>query len=151
MGLRLGRGPRRFQFSDGGLMQLVCVPPSDVPSVLPSVVDMLRPALTRTRLGSWEALERNVLAGRALLWLAWDGARIVAAAATELQQCEGGSVCVIAACGGRGAPQWLPLLEQIEGYAKAEGCRAVRFFGRAGWLRRLRRYQQVAVVAEVQF
>lgn len=131
-------------------VQLVCVSPSDASAVLPSVAGMLRPALTRTRLGSWDALQRNILAGRALLWLAWDGSQIAAAAVTELAECEGGSVCVIVACGGRDAVRWLPLLEQIEGYARAEGCRSVRFFGRVGWLRRLQRYQQVGVVAEVK-
>jgi hypothetical protein len=30
--------------------------------------------------------------------------------------------------------RWLPLVDQIETYARAEGCRRVRIFGRKGWL-----------------
>ena len=130
-------------------MALLCVPPATVTAVLPAVADMLRSATARTRLGSFADIERSLVDGRALLWLAWDGSQIAAVAATELQPCDGGLVCTITACGGRNASEWLPLLDGIEAYAKGEGCRAVRFFGRTGWLRKLPRYQQVGIVAEM--
>jgi hypothetical protein len=128
---------------------LVCVPPADVPRAMPLAADMLRSAMTRTQLGSFDALSANLITGRALLWLAWDGTQVVAAAATELAECDGSLVCTLTACGGRNPTGWIPLLRQIEVYAKAEGCRSLRFFGRRGWLRLLPRYRQVAIVAEV--
>jgi hypothetical protein len=30
--------------------------------------------------------------------------------------------------------RWLPLIDGIETYARAEGCTRVRIFGRKGWL-----------------
>lgn len=38
--------------------------------------------------------------------------------------------------------RWLPLIDQIEIYARAEGCRRVRIFGRKGWLRALEGFEQ---------
>jgi hypothetical protein len=38
------------------------------------------------------------------------------------------------ACGGSDMKRWLPLIDQIETYARAEGCRRVSIFGRKGWL-----------------
>jgi hypothetical protein len=44
--------------------------------------------------------------------------------------------------------QWLPLIAGIEKYAKAEGCKALRIFGREGWLRALDGYQKRAIVID---
>jgi hypothetical protein len=57
-------------------------------------------------------------------------------------------VCVIIACGGIDMPRWLPLIEGIEKYARAEGCAAVRIVGRKGWARVLPDYRVHRVVLE---
>ena len=44
--------------------------------------------------------------------------------------------------------RWLPLLEGIENYAKAEGCRNVRIFGRKGWHRVLDGYRQTYAILD---
>jgi hypothetical protein len=38
--------------------------------------------------------------------------------------------------------RWLPLIEQIEAYAKREGCMRVRIYGRKGWSRVLKNYEE---------
>jgi len=62
---------------------------------------------------------------------------VEAAVATALVDTEAGRVCVITLCAGHDMRRWLPLLAGIEAYAKAEGCRRLRIFGRKGWLQLL--------------
>jgi hypothetical protein len=81
------------------------------------------------------------------LWLAWSG-RIDAAATTILTQTDTRKVCVLTACGGRDMRRWLELLEQIEAYARAEGCSRIRIFGRKGWQRMLENYHVSNIVLE---
>jgi hypothetical protein len=143
-------GPR------GHAPQLVCVPPAQAAAIWPHVRELIRAAMRRGGLSSFRPVEANVLAGDALLWLAWDGERIQAAAVTELHATEWRKACVIVACGGRGPRSgsgagmtaWLPLLAGIETYARAAGCACVRIMGRKGWARALPTYRTTRIVLE---
>ncbi len=73
---------------------------------------------------------------------------IEAAAAVILINSEIGKVCIIAVCGGGDIKRWLPLIDQIEAYAKHEGCVRVRINGRKGWLRVLEGYEERHVIME---
>jgi hypothetical protein len=92
------------------------------------------------------------LTGKSLLWLAisrsCDNPAIDAVATTRLELTDPGRVCVITACEGKNMTRWLPLIDGIEAYAKAEGCLCVRIFGRKGWLRVLEGYRQAHVIIE---
>jgi len=83
-----------------------------------------------------------------LLWIAWNGAAIEAAASTSLQQTDAGRICVITACAGMDMARWLPLIRGIEAYAEQEGCRCVRIFGRRGWSRVLDGYEQTYAIID---
>src|SRR5438045_2890293 len=115
--------------------ELVCVDPKQVSEVWPHVSSFLRGACCRTGLNVFSDIEADILAGRSLLWVAWNGRAIESAAATILINSESGKVCIITVCGGRNMERWLPLIGQIEGYARREGCARVRIYGRKGWLR----------------
>ena len=54
----------------------------------------------------------RLLAGRSLLWMAWNGRTVESAAATILINSETGKVCVITACGGSDMKRWLPLIDR---------------------------------------
>jgi hypothetical protein len=127
--------------------QLVCVDPSRVGSVWPRVAPLLKAAITRTNLDRFDEIERDVLSGRGLLWLAWSD-HVEAAATTILTETDAQRVCILTACGGRDMKRWLPLLETIEAYAKAEGCDRLRLFGRRGWQRMLQNYRVSNVILE---
>ncbi len=122
--------------------QLVCVDPDHVREVWPLVAPLIQRAIVTTGLSAFASIERDILLGASLLWLAWDGSVIEAAAATSLQQTDAGKVCIITACAGTGMTRWLPLIGGIEAYARAEGCRCVRIFGRRGWGRVLDGYEE---------
>jgi hypothetical protein len=145
----------------GATPRLICVPPDNAAAIWPHVRALIHAAMKRGDLSAFRPVEANVLAGDALLWLAWDpGAeRIAAAAVTELHATEWRKVCVIVACGapsGRSRPSsramgmaaWLPLLAGIETYARAAGCASVRIMGRKGWARALPTYRTTRIVLE---
>jgi len=132
--------------------ELACVDPDQVALIWPQVAPRLRQAILRTGLSAFADVEHDVLNGFALLWLAMsreDAAfAIDAVATTRLEQTDAGKVCVIVACEGKARRRWLPLIRGIEAYAKAEGCRSVRIFGRRGWQRVLDGYAQTHVIIQ---
>lgn len=128
--------------------ELVCVDPQRIREIWLHVSPLLRAACRRTGLNAFSDIEADVLAGRSLLWVAWDGHAVEAAAATVLINSEIGKVCVITVCGGSGMKRWLPLIGQIENYAKNEGCTRVRIYGRKGWLRVLDDYEQKHIIMD---
>ncbi len=89
-------------------------------------------------------VEKDVLAGHSLLWLAYQDPIVHAAATTQLVN----GVCEIVACGGENLSQFLPLLTDLEQYARDEKCRSMRIIGRKGWVRILKNYKQKAVILE---
>lgn len=131
-----------------GKCEAVCVDPKKVDEVWPHVRHFIQEALKRGDLGLFESLEADVLWGDALLWLAWDDPNIEAAAVTQLVRTEQGTVCMIHACGGSRHRRWIGLIEKIEAYAKAEGCKATRLMGRRGWQRVLKNYSETKVILE---
>lgn len=122
---------------------LICVDPKRIHEFWPHARELILSALRRTDLGDPLDLEYDVLNGDQLLWIAFDGT-LKAAATTHLAN----NVCVITACGGSDMNEWLPMLDGIEQYAKFEGCRCVRIFGRKGWARVLKNYDQKHVIME---
>jgi hypothetical protein len=139
----------RAKIRDPGVTpRLVCVPSDRAAAVWPHVRALIHAAMKRGDLSSFRPVEAAVLAGDALLWLAWDGTRIQAAAVTELHATEWRKVCVLVACGGAGVNRWIALLDGIEAYARAAGCAAVRIMGRKGWMRLLGDYRVKRIVLE---
>jgi hypothetical protein len=130
--------------------KLICIDPARIGEFWPYARELIRQALLRADLDAFAPLEAALLGGGShiLLWIAWDGTRIAAAAVTELQLTMRRKVCVILACGGRDMPRWLPLIAGIEKYALAESCAAVRIIGRKGWARVLPQYREHRVILE---
>lgn len=124
-------------------IDLLCVDPKEVHQIWPYAGAMIRAAIERTDLSDFADIERDVLSGDQLLWLAVSD-RIEAAATTHLSR----NVCTLTACSGHHRERWLPLFAQIEKYAKDEGCKAMRIYGRRGWERVLDGYHVEHVVLE---
>lgn len=93
-------------------------------------------------------IESGLLNGPDLLWLAWDGKEILAAAVTSLGIVNNEKICTIVACGGEGWTRFGHLIEGLEKFAKDEGCKRVRINGRPGWQRALSGYRIAQVVIE---
>lgn len=129
-------------------VELVPVDPPLVKDIWPHARALIENAIVRTGLCNFEDIEREVLSGLQLLWLAWNGTAIEAAAVTQLVLIGDRKVCIIVACGGQGRKRWLPLIGGIEQFARNEGCRAVRIIGRKGWQRILADYRANYVVMD---
>lgn len=124
-------------------VDLVCVDPKEVSQIWTYAGPMIRVAIERTDLSDFADIEKAVLAGDQLLWLAISD-KIEAAATTHLSR----NVCTLTACSGHQRERWLPLFARIEKYAKNEGCHTLRIFGRRGWERVLDGYRVEHVVLE---
>jgi hypothetical protein len=128
--------------------ELICIDPARVAEFWPHVRGLILGAIKRTGLSSSADVEASILSGGSLLWIAWNGARIEAAASTRIAMTDSGKVCTLVACGGGDRRRWMPMLGKLEIYAKAEGCSRVRIFGRKGWTRVLKNYAVKHVVLE---
>jgi hypothetical protein len=129
------------------LPDLICVDPARVDEIWPHVRDRLRAAINRTELSNFEDLEADVFAGMQLVWIAWNGAEIMAVATTQLVKPHD-KVCVLTACSGYDRDRWLPLFARIEQYARDEGCTKMRIYGRKGWQRVLDGYRVEHIILE---
>jgi hypothetical protein len=128
--------------------QLICIDPAQAHEFWPHVAPLIKAAMEKGRLSSFTDVEHSVRNGNALLWLAWNGEKIKAAAVTELGHANGEKFCTIVACGGHDRAQWLPLLPQLEAYGRAEGCAGMRIYGRRGWRKLLPAYRTTRVLLE---
>ena len=129
-------------------VELVCVDPARVAEIWPHVAHLIRRAMERGGTGDFGEVARKVMRGDALLWLAWDGARVIAAAVTELTAVGAVKTCTILACGGDGFCRFGHLLARLEDFARAEGCKRMRICGRPGWRRRLAGYRLKKIIIE---
>lgn len=123
---------------------LVCVNPKRIDEIWPHAKHLIRSAIDKTGLSQFDDIERDILDGKQLLWLAWNGESIEAAATTQLIR----PVCVLTACAGHDRERWLPLFAKIETYAKDEDCSTMRIIGRKGWERVLDGYRVEHVILE---
>ncbi len=122
-------------------VEAICVDPATVAQIWPRVSGVIYAAMKRGGLGSFAAVEKSVLGGRMLLWLAVgrqdEKERIKAACVTALEQSEWHNARAIVACSGNDVHDWIGLLARIEDFARAEACDSVRIYGRVGWIRLL--------------
>lgn len=132
------------------MIDLVCVNPADVHLIWPQAKGLIRAAIEKTDLSDFSDVEYDVLSGDQLLWLAISD-HIEAAATTHLIKTRGRPVLIVTACSGAQRERWLPLFAKIEKYAKDEGCKCVRLYGRKGWERVLNGYRVEHVILERQF
>ncbi len=131
-------------------MQAVCVDPAKIRQFWPLARDMIRDAMQRAKITDFEDVERDILSGdsHTLLWLAWNTRQILAAAVTQTEIINSDRYCTILGCGGSGKDGWMHLIGDLETFAKNEGCKSMRIWGRRGWERELPTYKVNRVMLE---
>ncbi len=96
----------------------------------------------------------DLQAGEMQLWLVVEGMgsgaeTIKAAVLTDIKPYASGmKVCTIWLVVGEAARSWIALRNEIEDWARQEGCESVEIVGRKGWGRLLDDYEQISVVYE---
>lgn len=78
--------------------------------------------------------------GSCQLWAVWEGGQERAAVVTELERAPGKMLAVISVLGGKGMRRWLPLIAEIEDWARKNGATEIQIRGRKGFERVLQRY-----------
>ncbi len=132
-----------------GGCDLVCVGPTYVEILWPRVRGLVESTFWRGRSeGDIDTVFADLMHQRALLWIVWDGRKILAALVTKLIRESQGLVCLITACAGIELRRWKHVISDIEAFAKAEGCFCVRMEGRRGWKRILPDYQEAWFIFE---
>jgi hypothetical protein len=130
--------------------QAICVDPQFVETLFPQIKHHLQAAREAHGLEFHaDATLADLKNKDMLLWLPVCGAEIFGACTTQLIKGDGGElICLILGLGGAGMKQWLHLIEDIEQYARDEGCARMRIEGRRGWQRALPEYQRTGVILE---
>lgn len=130
---------------------ILCVAPEMVDATWPHVVGFIEAAFENDRGDdSAELVLEELRAQLSLLWVAWDGNAVLAAATTKLIKTRRGLVCLITSCGGHdmGPTAWRKALRPIEDYARAEGCWKTRIEGRRGWAKVFPDYREAWIALE---
>jgi hypothetical protein len=130
------------------LVRIFCVDPKLVHRIWHLAKPILAPAFDKNSDATIEAVERDALCGLALLWLATDDGKLIAAATTAINQTPRHKICLVTSAGGVHSTLWDQFMPMVESYAKAEGCELVRAAGRAGWARVLTGYRQPWIVLD---
>lgn len=129
------------------LVEIFCVAPELAGRLWPLVKDRFAQVLIDYPSDTTiEATERDVIAGLQLIWIASDGAAIVAAALTALSVTPARKLCTITLAFGVNTRLWDTFMPMVEAYAKAEGCTALRIHGREGWKRVLKGFSEPWIV-----
>ena len=117
-------------------MRATIVAQSNIEFIWSSVEKFISDAFNKHDGDETEEDTRKLLEeGKAQLWIAHDGRGIRAAAVSRLATVPNGRrICFVMACGGEGFDEWArPGIAEIEKFAKANNCDAVRLSGRRGW------------------
>lgn len=129
---------------------LVCVPPKMASKFWPAVMPMVEEGYRANDLFLPVNIEKDLIDGLKLLWLACDGGHILAVMVTELELRPSGKICYLGATCGRDLRSWKNLQQKIENYAKSEGCSKLVIEGRKGWIRALPGFCEVRSTIEKQ-
>lgn len=113
-------------------VELICVAPDRVHEFWPHVSDLIHRAIRRTNLSHSQDIDFDVLNGDGLLWIAWNGSAVEAAATTSLIETDAEKVCVLTACGSRTCAAGSAFLARSKIMQKQKVVRASAFSGARG-------------------
>lgn len=129
-------------------MKLLCAAPELIWEAWPMAAPFIERSYGRNDQKVPNGLLDDLRAGRKLLWIAADDDGVAGAIVTAIYELGSGKVCRMHECGGDRMAEWLPLLAEIEQYAKAEGCVRVLTECRPGFSRVLPDYKTTAIILE---
>jgi hypothetical protein len=133
-------------------MQLVMIPKEHVGRVLPMVVDKLEDVAERSRGRlSVPGMLDQFATGRWQMWIIWDASAQAPKAVfgTEIyRELSDLWICGVRFLTGEDSGQWLYLVDQLEEWARANGCSRLDIVARKGWAKKLPDYKLTHVLLE---
>lgn len=146
------RFPGLSSFPSSERFTLYQLRPEEIDDWLPHYADLLDGVERRSR---GEIMASRFLeaceAGHAQLWTVIDrkDKRLACIVGTDIETTgHGQRQARIVFCTGTGAREWVGLIEEIEAWARANGCKRIKALMRKGWLRHLPGYRVRHVEAE---
>ena len=121
------------------------VPAAEVPEVWKEASVLLAPAVNRS-LGRYDldSLLASLLHREMQLWCVWDGV-MIAAVLTQMNVWPTGlKTARVVMAGGMYMKKWTHMMDLIEQWARAHGCRYLEAGGRPGW-KKVLGWKQIAV------
>lgn len=114
------------------------IQPQDVDFYWPLVEPWVEAAASD--IASWSAADwkQKVKTRHAQLWLVRIGSVLTGVIITEIYDTAAGKTCALPIVGGSHLKQSLPVLEEIEAWAKEQGCTRLQGDGRFGFIRALK-------------
>lgn len=90
--------------------------------------------------GTAQSLQDDIFSGAKRLWLVLDGEELRSIVLTAEETVKGTGVRLVSVVGMAGAdgPEAVPLLAEIEAWARSRGAQGMRVYGREGWRRLLK-------------
>lgn len=130
--------------------KLICVDPTAVARVWPLARTMIERAYAEIDAEVPINLFNDLCGNRANLWLVSDDEHKVLYAFVTVMYVRrsGTKVCSLLCGAGERMNEWLHLQDQLEEFARAEGCSKIVAEGRAGWSRALSGYSVIRHVIE---
>lgn len=125
------------------------IPADKIESVLPLIENHLSSVVERSRgqLTAREIIEA-FRSGKYQLWLIWDGQPLAIGATEVIAVASGMKLCLIHFWAGENSLDWLHLIDDLEAWAKHQGCRRMKGYMRKGWAKRLADYRMTHVLLE---
>jgi hypothetical protein len=113
-------------------VRLYAYAPEQVPLIWPEVKDYIDSALIENGHLILQDVYDSLLLNQYQLWTPISE-EIEAAIVTTIYDVRGVKNCTFIACGGKSMDKWVSLIPQIEEWAKENGCRFLKIYGRRGW------------------
>lgn len=117
---------------------LVDVPPGDLVHVYDDIREWLQSAADASRCYTFDDLITSIRTRQAQLWLAWGDKGPDAVCVTRLFETSKGKHCNIWIMVGHDRDDWVDLMDELETWAKREGCVMMLHEGRIGWQKTLK-------------
>jgi hypothetical protein len=117
---------------------LVPIQPADLDLYWPLVEPWVEAAASD--IASWAVSDwrHKVETRHAQLWVVRIGSVPTGVIITEIYDTAAGKTCALPIVGGSHLNESLPVLEEIEAWAKEQGCTRLQGDGREGWIRALK-------------
>lgn len=103
---------------------------------------LIEPAVARGGLYTQESVLAALKAGEMQLWCAESGEEMVMALVTEVATYPARKICTAMFVGGRELDRCMPILADIEQWAREIGCDRMVADGRRGWAKKLTGYAE---------
>lgn len=120
-----------------------------LPFLWPHALPHIQRFAEETLLIDPDELYREILENQKQLWLFEDDGKVVLAVVTEIWKSAAGQICTIKIAAGTCGHEVLRnMSEEIEIWARNEGCVGIEICGRKGWSRVLDGFKQTGVILE---